>query len=113
MVAGTLLGWLGSQWRLVQARKGFNGQALADGGYAASYFVSQVMCTSDDYPGFHETEWQTPSIPFWRRWLGDEPVGLVVVPAAWPESEAQRAKSLFPESPVYWRRQVLSLPPSG
>ena len=110
MVVGAFLGWIGSEIRFVRDRQAYGARVLADVGYAVPYRVSVYLCTSDDYPHWREEALRVPSVPFWRRWLGDEPFSLVVVPAAWPKQEAMKAKSLFPESPIYWRREALWLP---
>jgi hypothetical protein len=53
--------------------------------------------------------WLTPdqmrkrSIPFWRRWLGDEPFAWVSVPATFADSEFRDVQTLFPEAFVYSR----------
>jgi hypothetical protein len=110
MVVGSFLGWIGAENRFVRDRKAYGGQVRAEGGYAVTYPTSDLLCSSDEYPNRHEARLRTPRVPFWRRWLGDEPFGLVVVPAAWPKQEAMKVKSLFPESSVYWKREALSMP---
>src|SRR5947209_5300047 len=95
-LTGTFLGWLGSEWRFVRDRQAYAGRARAEGGNAVTYLGSLFLCTSAEYPNRHALILPAPSVPFWRRWLGDESFGLVVVPAAWPKPEALKVKSLFP-----------------
>jgi hypothetical protein len=61
----------------------------------------------DVLPEWGEAWPPNPRIPFWRKWLGDEPFGLVCVPLRWPESEIVRIRALFPEAFVYWRRDYV------
>ena len=39
-------------------------------------------------------------IPFWRRWLGDEPENLIELPAGSMPADRDQAKALFPEAVV-------------
>lgn len=42
-----------------------------------------------------------PAIPFWRRWLGDEPQDVITFPRETPPAEMDKAKMLFPEATLY------------
>src|SRR5436190_528288 len=80
-----LIGWFVSEWKFVRDRRAFDLRARASGtGYA---FSGNLASLGASWPepmeeGEYETKWP-PSIPFWRRWLGDEPFGLVMVPNEW------------------------------
>jgi hypothetical protein len=41
-----------------------------------------------------------PEIPAWRKWLGDVPVNIIMLPADSKDSDFQRARSVFPEAEV-------------
>jgi hypothetical protein len=41
-----------------------------------------------------------PEIPNWRKWLGDVPANIIMLPAESRQSELERARSLFPEAEV-------------
>jgi hypothetical protein len=40
------------------------------------------------------------SVPFWRRWIGDEPIVEVACPVGSDESYVERARAAFPEADV-------------
>jgi hypothetical protein len=41
-----------------------------------------------------------PEIPAWRKWLGDVPANIIMLPADSNVSDLERARSLFPEAEV-------------
>jgi hypothetical protein len=41
------------------------------------------------------------SIPFWRRWLGDEPQTVIALPRTSTEDDRETAVRLFPEAKVH------------
>lgn len=102
------LGWIAVEWRFVRARRAFDKQAREDGGgYAFPVEFSIMANWPDTVP---EQEWKAkgqPTVPIWRRWLGDEPFGLVVVPSNWSQDEARRAADLFPEGFVFWKNNYV------
>src|SRR5262249_12540958 len=103
------LGWLAWEWQFVRDRRAFNAQARADGnGYALTYPGSIAANWPQALRGpALISDGTVRSVPIWRRWLGDEAFGLVVVPAAWSKSDAMKVKSLFPESSVFWNGECL------
>jgi hypothetical protein len=40
-------------------------------------------------------------IPFWRRWLGDEPQTMIILPRTSSASDRETAERLFPEAEVH------------
>jgi hypothetical protein len=87
--------WLGWELTFIRERQVFI-KTLRDGG-------GQCLIASD--PEFLKTGLATPTIPFWRRWLGDEAVALVVPRDLMTEADEgktrkffKRARRLFPES---------------
>ena len=113
-VLGAFLGWLTSEWRFVRERRACEARLLRsfkanEGGVAAPYRYSRFANGPDVFPEWPEASARIPSVPIWRRWLGDEPFGIVSVPALWPENEVRDIKALFPEAFVYWRREYLQL----
>jgi len=41
-----------------------------------------------------------PPIPFWRKWLGDEPMDVLPLPEAATSYHADEARRLFPEGAI-------------
>lgn len=78
-------------------------------GWALPYPESEVPNGPDHLPEWREPR-PTPTIPFWRKWLGDEPFGLIAVPGTWSESEVSKIKARFPEAFVF---QNIKLPPKA
>ncbi len=107
--SGLFLGWLAREWKFVRDRRAFDVAARAcHGGYAFS--VADSMAANWPQP-ISEQERETrgpPQVPVWRRWLGDEPYGLVMVPDVWTKTMAQETAALFPEGWVFWRGELLS-----
>lgn len=76
------------------------------GGYALPYPESEALNGPDELPEWRDPR-PTPSVPFWRQWLRDEPFGVISVPETWPEQEVRRVRALFPEAFVWWRRDAM------
>ena len=61
------------------------------------------------------------SVPFWRQWMGDEPIVEVVYPPDSAESDIESARAAFPEAevktairvPIRRRRPALLGPPAS
>jgi hypothetical protein len=58
-------------------------------------------------------DWQPPlgatppkiSVPFWRKWMGDEPIIEVILSHKLDSAEMEQVRALFPEAQV-WRRSL-------
>jgi hypothetical protein len=82
--------WLGWELKFVQERRAMLGSLLASGnGYTT---CSQLVASSDE----HGFAYNPATIPFWRRWLGDEAVESIIVPDA--QEPLSKALTLFPEA---------------
>ncbi len=94
LVAVTLLavfmGWLGWELKFIRARKA----ALADG--------SVIGRLRPDELDFKELLPQATlaTIPFWRRWFGDNAYQWLSVPAESTQADMDRMKEMFPEAIV-------------
>jgi hypothetical protein len=110
-VVAAFLGWLASEWSFVRQRRAceshLNRSYLAREGGGAAPYPNSMFLSPEPVPGWGEALSRKPTIPFWRKWLGDEPFGIVCVPLRWPEYEVVRIRALFPEAFVYWRRDMV------
>ena len=98
-VAAAIIAFLASELRWVRERQEFLDRAERD---------RESLLGAGTYLTY-------PSIPFWRRWLGDSPQYTVIVPARWPKAELDNARRLFPEAEEVEREEFLELdgtPPS-
>jgi hypothetical protein len=58
-------------------------------------------------------DWQSPSgatppqinVPFWRIWMGDEPIVEVILSHKLDHAEMEQVRALFPEAKV-WRQSL-------
>jgi len=112
---GILLGWLISDWRFARERWSWftrlNAQAAEGGGVCTWAAVQCDGCELPKEPQWREgAYWRLPTIPFWRRWLGDETFSLVKAPDSWSKDDAMKLRSLFPEAFVYWNGDYISSP---
>jgi hypothetical protein len=80
--------WLGWELKFIRDRKATIARMVADGSGSA------IPKPASLYPS-------------WRRRLGDELFGLIIVPDAWTEGDAMAVKSLFPESRILWKSKRL------
>lgn len=107
-IVGVACGWLAREWKFVRDRRAFDVAARATGGgYAFSAQDSMAASWPQPIPDAeYKTRWP-PKVPVWRRWLGDEPYGLVMVPDQWTEGEARKTAALFPEGWTFWRGRAV------
>ncbi|HEY4311896.1 MAG TPA: hypothetical protein VGN12_20785 [Pirellulales bacterium] len=80
--------WLGWQWMIVRDRWALRQWLTANGGVAA------VQVPGGE-PGDYEHEIVT--IPFWRSWIGDDPITCLYTPPL-ERAEIERLTKAFPES---------------
>jgi hypothetical protein len=80
------IGWVTSERRFVLQRKAL-----------AKEFRDRIGPVG--YIGPHSNP--EPTIPFWRRWMGDEPCHAIDVPYGAPEYDFRRAEQFFPEAKIY------------
>ena len=73
-----LVGWVWSELKFVQARRAFP-------------FTQGMAKSAND----------SVSIPFWRRWCGDEAVAMWQFPHDAPVDALARARQLFPEAEIH------------
>jgi hypothetical protein len=79
--------WLGWEKHYIQERRDFlelNKAAIAAG--PKRYVMSRRVPP------------KPAEIPFWRRWLGDEPVDVISMPFAAGKEAHAKAMALFPEA---------------
>jgi hypothetical protein len=87
--------WLAWELKFVRERKAMLASVLASGnGYTT---CSQLMASSDE----HGFAYNPATVPFWRRWLGDQAVESIVVPDA--HKPLEKALTLFPEAIIVQR----------
>lgn len=85
-IAAILIMWATSEWRFVLDRKAL-----------ASEFNDRIGPVG--YVGPHSNP--TPTIPFWRAWMGDRPRHAIDVPYGAPKDDFDRARMLFPEAEIH------------
>ena len=114
-VAVTVIGcWLGWELRFVQKRK-----AMRQWGAETQLMirVSQKV-PANSVPGYNppryndpvRPEYKVPAIPFWRRWLGDEVIGYLLLSERCTKRDVQRAQDLFPEATIQTGNFLISRP---
>ncbi len=84
-----LAAWLAWEKNYIQQRREFlaaNEAAIAAG--PKRHVMSMLP----------KAQYQPAEIPFWRTWLGDEPVDVIAMPFAAGDEAHAKAKSLFPEA---------------
>ncbi len=96
--------WLGWELKFIRERKRF--LALLDQYRMAEMEAasSRLVPSAIYIPAFDE-----PTIPFWRRWLGDEAQGMILLPGNTTEVQLQTARELFPEA-KYFRKDGVAIP---
>ena len=100
LVVTALAVWLGWELTIVRARSTYR-QWLDDngGGSNTAEWVAKHYPTE---PAEHSR------IPFWRQWMGDEPIYDVLVPFGSSEEELADATRLFPEAEYV---RMMGIPP--
>ena len=102
--------WLGWELSYIRERKAAMATVERAGGTALPLAVLQQRAAESGRVTIHLSErshfsyvahesLHLPSVPFWRRWLGDEPICLVAVRSSTAQDDAP-LKSLFPEAQV-------------
>jgi hypothetical protein len=95
LIAVTLLALLlGPELNMIQQRKAAISRIQQTGGLIWSLEAYEVSKGTRNWS--LPADRQTPAIPRWRRWLGDEPFVLVICRV----QDASIMRSLFPESQV-------------
>ena len=92
--------WLGWQASVVRERMVLR-KAIEDA--ASDSFEPYVAVGTRDDGSTVSTwgcKWSVNPIPWYRRMLGDEPVGDLGVPPGWSAGDAQHLKRAFPEAAV-------------
>ena len=88
--------WLGWELKFIRDRRGFltamDELREAEFQNAKGFFLSGGIAT----PAIPDA-----TIPFWRRWLGDEPQSLLFLPRTSSAADRDTAERLFPEERVY------------
>ncbi|MBI2825354.1 MAG: hypothetical protein HYX69_11775 [Planctomycetia bacterium] len=85
-------GWQAQELDTVQTRKAYVGMYAHgrwDDRLAAAFKVARPPSA------------KSATIPFWRSWLGDEPVDFIVLPKAAVTGELEEGSTLFPEARIY------------
>ncbi|HEY2838669.1 MAG TPA: hypothetical protein VGJ26_05955 [Pirellulales bacterium] len=96
-VCAAFLGWLTWEWRYVHARKACM-HKLLEGIHERGMRIG-IMRDEDIK--------MNKGVPFWRRWLGDQAVPMLVYfPSSIPESEVEEIESLLPEVSVIWKGEL-------
>jgi hypothetical protein len=97
-VAAVACAWLAHEARVVQERKALREWIVRRGGICGNW--------NDSYPVEQS---------FLRRWLGDEPIGFIMLPEFTTDADEARAKLTFPGA-LFFPRNMLSVdfdrPPS-
>jgi hypothetical protein len=83
--------WFGWQAKIVRERR----EALAELKWVEGTFYSTSRLKSAHPPYEYSHEAFEPTVPFWRRCLGDEPVAEVQIPKTFKFDE-RRLRELFP-----------------
>jgi hypothetical protein len=101
-VAVTVIGvWLGWQFNFVNERRAMRAWIVDHGGFVDIFTRPD---TTGSLAIIHYSRLmgpdEEPEIPQWRRWLGDEAVNQVMMPAESSAADINRAKHLFPEGEV-------------
>jgi hypothetical protein len=85
--------WLGWELKFIRDRRAF----------LAAMDDLRTSETQDAIGMFISGTWLTTpgtSLPFWRRWLGDEPQTIIILPRTSSEGDRETAVRLFPEAQV-------------
>jgi hypothetical protein len=113
-ITGVFFWWLGLEWKYVRDRHAYDVQASGEnarGGYPGYALPADLSLSPGSEDPMSESDrlhrWP-PTVPYWRRWLGDEPRGLVMVPSAWSREEAESVAALFPEGFVFWNNERMN-----
>jgi hypothetical protein len=100
--------WLGWQVNIVRKRQATRVFIEEQGGIARSLQDWRPMRYPPGYagprPGANPPQ---VSLPFWRQWMGDEPVAEILWPAGSAESKIVQAMAVFPEA----ERKMFMPPP--
>jgi hypothetical protein len=94
--------WLGWQTWLVRERSAMRKWLEENDG-----LVSPTMQFSD--PDIKPITFEkVNTLPFWRRWLGDQSIATVTFSVfPWPAEDIERAKRLFPEAKITSKLVIL------
>ncbi|HEY1599862.1 MAG TPA: hypothetical protein VGG64_09690 [Pirellulales bacterium] len=99
--------WLGWQINVVRERQAVRVFIEEQGGIARSLQDWRPMRYPPGYVGPRQGAIPPKiSLPFWRHWMGDEPVAEILWPAGSPESKMEYAAAVFPEA-----ARILFMPP--
>jgi hypothetical protein len=88
----TLCAIVAAQYGYVQRRNAARQEIVLDGGIVYTW---EKPCRNPALQRLPRRE-----IPIWRRWLGDEAIQIVAMPAGSERSECARATAIFPEASV-------------
>jgi hypothetical protein len=88
LIAAVAVGWLEWQWMIVRDRWALRQWLAANGGVAAVQVPGGEI---GDY------EHAIVTIPFWRSWMGDDPITCLYTPPL-ERAEIERLTKAFPES---------------
>ena len=100
-VVVTVLGcWLGWQVKIVRDRQALRRELEL----AASDSFEPYVAIGTRVDGSVSTtwgrKWSVNPVPWYRRVLGDEPVGDLGVPNGWTTSDVNRLRAAFPEAAI-------------
>jgi hypothetical protein len=93
LVVTVFASWLGWELHVVRERQAIRQRIAESGGKIYSSEESEYLLTSLGMV----TECR---IPFWREWLGDEPVGFITLKTSASDAELKKARLAFPEAQV-------------
>jgi hypothetical protein len=97
-VVAIVCGWFAWQVNTVRARRELADEITARGG--SVYTFAELQSSGDA---------QSDSLPAFRRWLGDHPVGQIYLPPPnFSERDFQAIKRQFPEAHVWPPKPVVS-----
>lgn len=93
--------WLGWQVNLVHQRNAMRAAVEQSGGIVDIFIRPEFPDESLAIMSYERSgPVEEPEIPQWRRWLGDEAISQLILPAGSSEPELARARALFPEAEV-------------
>ena len=87
-----LVGWLTWELKFIHERRSAANWLRAHGGHVIprSHAIEQGL----------ESYCPQAEIPFWRRWLGDETAGIVLIGPRAATADRERIANLFAETPL-------------
>jgi hypothetical protein len=96
--------WLGWELKFIRERNSF--LALLDDCRTAEIEAARGRFV---FSWILTPAYEDPVIPVWRRWLGDQAQGVIILPGNTTDAHLQTARELFPEA-KYFGKDGVAIP---